>query len=126
MPDPKTVFISNLSQSIDYSLAESFGTLRPITSGNYPIYKTARLADEIVAALMSSNKDDYLLLSGSSVVAGICMSVWLELHGEVHLLLWDPSQPAYVTRHIKRAEIRLNIERRVNEERKGGDGRLVR
>lgn len=121
----ETVFVSNLSQALDYTAAASFGALRPVTSGAYPIYKTARLTEEIINALMASSRDDYLLLSGSSVIAGICMSVWFDMHGEVKLLLWDPAQPAYVVRHIKRADIRLTIERKANEERKGGDGRLV-
>lgn len=105
-----TVFISNMSKDHDYGKAAPYGVIRPVTSGNYPIFKTARLTEEIVGALIHSTEDDYLLLSGSSVVAGLCLSIWLTVHKKANLLLHDRRQGAYVPRSIDRDELRLEIE----------------
>jgi len=40
--------------------------MRPITSGNYAIFKTTRLLEEVVAALARSSETDYLAFSGSA------------------------------------------------------------
>lgn len=112
MPSAVTVFVSNFSRSHEYASAARYGALRPITSGNFPIFKTNRLREEIAKALCESTKEDFLLLSGSSVVAGLCMSMWLEQHGQVKLLLFDRAQTPqqYVTRVITRKELRAEIE----------------
>lgn len=106
-----TVFVSNMSRDHDYGKAAVFGAIRPITSGNYPIFKTGRLQEEIVTALIHSTEDDYLCLSGSSVVAGLCLAIWLTMHKKVNLLLHDRRQGAYVPRTLNRDEMRLDIER---------------
>ena len=106
----RTVFISNLSKAHNYEPAKSYGALRAITSGNYPIFKTTRLREEIVTALVCSQPDDYLLLSGSSVIAGLAMATWLIMHGKVNLLLYDRTERAYVLRHFQREDTQKEIE----------------
>lgn len=106
----KTVFVSNKSSVHDYSPATMFGALRYVTLGNYAIFKTNRLREEIVESLVYSRPDDFLLPSGSAVIAALCTTTWLEMHGSVQLLLWDRSQSQYVTRVIGRSDIRLEIE----------------
>lgn len=106
-----TVFISNQAKDHNYEPARKYGALRAITSGNYPIFKTVRLRDEIVQALTHSRPDDYLLLSGSSVVAGLCTSIWMLTHGQVNLLLYDRKAGEYVTRQLTRDAVLSEIER---------------
>lgn len=119
-----TVFISNMSKDHDYTGAVKFGAIRPITSGNYPIFKTQRLLEEIIDALVHSKETDYLLLSGSSVVAGFSLVIWLMLHRKVNLLLHDRRQGQYVPRVFQRDTTYLDIERaRAKIER---DSRMVR
>ena len=108
---PSTVFISNMSKEHDYTSAAKYGAIRPVTSGNYPIFKTARLLEEITAALLYSEETDYLLLSGSSVVAGYCIAVWLMLHKKCNLLLHDRRQGQYVPRLFDRVAVMTDIER---------------
>jgi len=110
-----TVFISNMAKSHDYTKAAEFGAIRPVTSGNYAIFKTTRLMEEIVDALAISTENDYLLFSGSSVIAALCMSVWMELHGRVKILLYDRSRQQYVERVLVKKDIRLDIERKIDE-----------
>lgn len=119
------VFISNMSSGHDYSSAGSFGNFRPITTGNFPIFKTERLREEIISALIHSSQEDYLLLSGSSVVAGLCMAVWMMLHGEVKLLLYDRGRGkgAYVVRRIEREKLMIEVEKAkdIHEANVGGE-----
>lgn len=110
----KTVFISNMSKTHDYSKAAKHGALRPITSGNYPIFKTNRLVTEIIGVLTDSTPDDYLLLSGSSVVAALCTSVWMELHGRCNILLFDRTRDQYVERNIVKSDLRREIEQTID------------
>lgn len=98
--------------------------MRPITSGNYPIFKTARLYEEIITALIESGPEDYLVISGSALIAAICFSVWLTLHKKVRLLLFDKKQGpqgAYVPRTVTREELLLSIEQL---RKRGLDARL--
>jgi hypothetical protein len=105
------VFISNMASGHDYSSASKFGAVRPITSGNYPIYKTERLLEEIVTAVLEASPEDYLLFSGSSVVAALCAVVWVLIHQQARILLWDRGARSYVLREINRDSIKLLIER---------------
>lgn len=106
----QTVFVTNRSSTHVYDSAMKYGALRFVTSGNYPIFKTTRLQEEIIEALINSNEDDMLLFSGSAAIAGMCMSIWLELHKRVRVLLWDRTQDLYVLREFTKQDIRLKIE----------------
>lgn len=108
---PRTVFITNMARDHEYAGAARYGALRPITSGNYPIYKTPRLLEEIVQALVDSDADDYLCISGSSIVAALCLWVWIEMHRKCNMLLFRPADGgSYLLRVLDRAEVRNEIE----------------
>jgi len=108
------VFVTNRAGDHDYTPAEKWGALRFVTSGNYPIFKTTRLREEIIEALIHSTPDDYLCISGSAVVASLCTIVWLELHKQVNMLLYDRQNEVYVLRTIERSNLRMEIERAVD------------
>lgn len=99
------VFITNKSPSHEYSPAAKFGAITFVTMGNFPIFKTQRLQEEVIKSLVNSRPDDYLLLSGSSVIAAMCLTVWLHMHGKAKMLLWDRTQNEYVLRVIDSEEI---------------------
>lgn len=104
------VFVSNLTSNHDYTKAASYGALRPITSGRYPIFKVAELQEEIVRALAVSRETDYLLISGSSIVAALCLAAWLIAHKQCKLLLYDQAKGVYTTRVVSRDEIHRALE----------------
>ena len=104
------VFLSNLGKHNYESLA-SYGAMRPVTQGNYNVFKTERLKEEIIECLLDSSPTDFLALSGSTLVAAICLEVWLILHGKVQLLIFDPRQDQYVPRVFDRGELLLTIEK---------------
>lgn len=109
--DRRVVFVTNLNPKHEYDAAAKFGAMRPVTSGNYPVFKTDRLIEEIVTALLHSKETDYLLFSGSSFIGGLCLAVWLQIHKECHALLYDAKQTAYVPRTIRRPDLSVQIER---------------
>ena len=109
--DTATVFITNMSPAHSYESIPKYGAPRPVTTGNYPIWKTERLQEEIVRALSYSQPTDYLAFSGSSFVAAICLAVWLFMHKECRALLYDPKQKSYVPRTLKKLDIVTQIEK---------------
>ena len=86
-----------------------------ITVSNYPVFKTARLIEEIIKTLIHSTPEDYLLYSGSGVVASLCTVIWLQMHKKVQMLMWDRNEDKYVLRILDRSELRLEIERAADE-----------
>jgi len=112
------VFVSNMGKSHDYSKAATFGALRPVTSGNFPIFKTARLLEEIESALKDSTPDDYLLISGSSVIAALCAVVWVQMHPVIKILMLDKARDCYVERSVIRADIRKELSQLIEPPRR--------
>lgn len=106
-----TVFITNMAADHNYESAAKFGAIRPVTRGNFPVFKHIRLIEEISETLIHSSKGDYLAFSGSGFVGALCLSVWLMLHKECRALLFDRQQNAYVLRVIKRDALVINIEK---------------
>jgi hypothetical protein len=104
------VYITNRSPTHDYAAAARFGAIRFVTTGNLAVFKTSRLQQEIIEALAYSMPSDYLLFSGSSAIAALAFSVWMEMHGRANILLWDRQADQYVERTINRSELRVEIE----------------
>jgi hypothetical protein len=100
-----------MSPDHKYESLTIYGAIRPITTGNYPIFKTQRLIEEIANALVNSEATDYLALSGSNFVAALCLLEWLLIHKECNVLLYDSRQRSYVPRPLKKAEIIVQIEK---------------
>lgn len=109
--DNAVVYVTNMSSAHSYESATRYGAIRPVTSGNYPVFKSDRLMEEVVRALVHSTEADYLLFSGSSFVAGLCLAVWMTMHKECEALLWDPKQSSYVPRKLRRGDILTLIEK---------------
>lgn len=106
----RVVFITNMGRDHNYSAAARFGALRPITRGNFPMFQTERLREEVVTALSSSTQEDYLVLSGQAFISGLCMLVWMEMHGRCKVLMHDKSNDSYVHRTLSRSDLRMQIE----------------
>lgn len=104
-PPRATVFVSNLSSDHDYTATAAFGALRPVTMGMFPIFKVGRLIDEIVQALSHSTPQDYLILAGSSVVSSLCLTIWMQRHGQCQILLFDRGSNRYTMRILTSEQI---------------------
>lgn len=79
-----------------YSKAKHFGRLMPLTTGNVNYFNLDRLMVGLAPKLRSASADDYLLISGSPVIVGLIMSMWLARFGKVNLLQWSQSKDKYI------------------------------
>lgn len=72
-----------------YDAAKQYGTLVSITEGRVSIQNTDRLQHEIVTVIDTSDKEDWLLVSGSGIITALCIGYWLRRHDKVKVLFWD-------------------------------------
>lgn len=104
------VYITNLGRDHDYGPAAKWGAIRPITEGNFSIYKTHRILEEVIAGISDSQPTDYLALSGAAIICSIAVSVWLTMHGTCQILIFHPATNSYQRRSISWDEIRKGFE----------------
>ncbi len=89
MPKSKVkVYIVNHAGH-DYSAAEKWGELIPITEGHVSQGSLDRLTYEVTLAINKSGPEDWLLPSGLLVLNVIASAFWLRKHGELRLLIRD-------------------------------------
>lgn len=67
--------------------------------------------EEIAHSLSYSQEGDYLLFSGSSFIAGLCLAIWLYKHSICNALLWDNRAKAYVPRKVTKKDIAMLVEK---------------
>ncbi len=98
----KKVYIPNKSIH-DFSAAEPFGELVFLSEGSLSRYKSSRIYRLFQNILKDSKRDDYLLVSGLTVLNLIAALILYDLHGQVNLLLFRNSNKGkhYLERVIK-------------------------
>jgi hypothetical protein len=95
------IFVPNKSIH-DFSAAEKFGELVFLSSGNMPRYKTSRIYRKFYEILQYSIKDDYLMISGLTVLNIVAGLILYKMHGQVNLLIFKSSDSGnhYIERTI--------------------------
>jgi hypothetical protein len=78
----------------DFSKAEVYGTLHRITDGQVNPFGTDRLAKRISKAISLAHEDDYVLVSGTPVITGLVLFLWLSYFPRCNLLQFDARAPA--------------------------------
>lgn len=108
----RVVYVTNLHADHDYTPATEYGAIRPVTSGNYPVFQTRRLMEEICDSLAESTDEDFVLISGSSVIAALTLAVWFGMHSQCNLLLFERkhTRESYTVRTISTIEVLRGIE----------------
>lgn len=87
----------------DMSDAMRFGTLIPITEGSINVFNTERVKYDIEETLKKhyfNFKDDYILLSGSTVLNFIIGMVTAQ-YGKINILIWDAKKQQYEAKEVK-------------------------
>jgi hypothetical protein len=79
-----------------YTKAERFGRLLPLTQGNVNHFNLDRLMVSVGPKLQSAHEDDYLLISGSPILNGLIVSMWLAKFQKANLLQWSTRADGYV------------------------------
>lgn len=88
------VFVANYAGH-DYAEAEPFGEIRYITKGFISFGNLDRVKYQIAESILNTTKDDWLLLSGVSIINVLSALLWYERHGIVKLLNYDKSGGKY-------------------------------
>ena len=78
--------------------AEPWGEIVYLTNG--PLSRTNVKANyrQVMEGLKGSEPVDWLVVGSLSVLTGLCMARFAEMHGRLNLLIWD--QGRYVPRRV--------------------------
>lgn len=94
------VYIVNKG-SHDYSDAEQYGEIIILSeAGKISRHSPSTIFIEFMKELKNSSIDDYLLLSGLSLVNAIAAAIMSRLHGKVNFLIYHQSRRTYIKRDI--------------------------
>jgi len=86
----------------DYTPAQQFGDLIYLSKGMYNRFSTGKIYRRFVEGFESSSPEDYILISGLTIMTSIACAVFARKHGRLNLLLYNNSknQNIYVKRTI--------------------------
>lgn len=95
----------------DLSDAEGFGELVYLSEGSMNKFNTSGMYRTFIETLEESEPNDYILVSGLTVMCVVACSIFATLHGRVNLLLYKTSRKKktpgyYVNREIIIKEVR--------------------
>src|SRR5574343_1562159 len=96
-PCNKKVYVVNRG-SHDFSPAEKYGRLIYMTEGYQPKFSVATALRRFQFCMQESKQEDWILLTGLSVLNCIACSVFSLKHGRLNLLLFNCS--GYVERRM--------------------------
>jgi hypothetical protein len=86
----------------DYSAAAQYGTLNIVTEGIVPIFKIDALTDTVRNGLKEFKQDDFLLVSGPSVLGMIALGLLFTKYDAINLLVHDARSQKYVPRYLSK------------------------
>ena len=101
------VFVINKSCH-DYSAAEKYGTLHYLTESSYNRFSTGKMYRSFLKGLKDSKPEDYLLVSGLTIMSSIACSMFAAKHKRLNLLLYNSGpnvEEGYVKRTIVLEEL---------------------
>jgi len=76
----------------DHSDAERFGKLVYLSEGAINRYAVANMYRQFVEQMKGSKPEDYILLTGLSVMSSLACAVFARKHGRLNLLLYKGSR----------------------------------
>lgn len=79
----------------DYTQAEKFGRLMPMTTGSVNPFNPDRLMVMIGHRLKVAAADDFLGISGSPILNALALTMWLARFGSCNVLLWSHRDKEY-------------------------------
>lgn len=88
-----------------YEKAEQFGRLIALTRGNVNHFNLDRLMVNVGPRLQAATEDDYLLVSGTPILNGLVVSMWLAKFSKANLLQWSTRADGYVLIVLHRAAV---------------------
>ncbi len=100
-----TVWLVNESGH-EYTDAQKFGSIRAITVSDVNPFNVDRLLWKIAHVVTKLTKrEDYLLISGTAILTGLAMSVWLKAHDQCKILQWHARERIYIESVVTRDQM---------------------
>lgn len=90
------VWLPNCASHHDYSDAEVYGTLCPITEGRVNIFRISEVASFFKDKLADAAEGDWVLVSGYPVLNSIAIYYFLKKYGHCNILQWGALKREYV------------------------------
>jgi len=84
----------------DFSKAEVFGKVTFLTTGSINRYATSKMFREFEKELKESAPEDYILISGMTIMSSIACAMFARKHKRLNLLLWKSRDKDYMERVI--------------------------
>jgi|TARA_Y100000034_G_C6650607_1_gene284717 hypothetical protein len=98
------VYVTNYTENYDIRPAldhvRGGGKLLPVTRGKINIFQTEELVRKIDTVVMQMDKDDWVLISGNTVVSSLVVAKVYDVFGHINLLLWDSREKSYAPRIV--------------------------
>ncbi len=89
----------------DLTGAERFGTIHPIFSGQINVFDVSSRLLDIREALKDAKEDDFILLSGYSLLNVLASNVLLEKFGGLRILIFHGNKREYQLRTLNRSQL---------------------
>ena len=99
-----TVWVINRSAH-DYSGAARWGNVKHMTEGPVNRYNTGKIFRMLHEPLKTSKANDYILLTGLTVMACIACAIFALRHKKLNLLIFKPQNHTYVERRMDLEDI---------------------
>ena len=112
------VFIVNKGGH-NHTDAERFGELVFLTEGNINRYSVNSMYRRFSTFLKNSDPDDYILITGLSVMSSVACSIFSHLHGKLNLLLYKTTRGKKEGYYVERT---IMLEALLEEEGEKEDG----
>lgn len=93
----------------DYTKADAFGRVLPITTGKVNPFNPDRLAVQVTERIKVADSEDFVLISGVQILNSIVIAMWLMKFNTVNLLQWSNRDKEY--KHL--VLVLSNLERLV-------------
>jgi hypothetical protein len=88
----------------DYSKAQEFGTLVYLSRDSYSRFSTGKIFRIFRELMKDSTKEDYILISGLSVMSSVACSIFAAKHQRINLLLYN-SGPKIEEHYVRRTVV---------------------
>lgn len=96
MPDTRQPVVWVINEGgHDYSKAEEFGRLMPVTMGTVNVFNPDRLMVICGHRLRMAQEADFVVVSGSPTINAIFIAMWLRRFERINLLQWSHRDDSY-------------------------------
>lgn len=93
---PKVYVVSKSAH--DFSDAERYGTLIPLSSGPMNRYNVNNIHRQFADIMSESTDEDYILICGLSIMSSVACGIMAAKHGRLNMLLFRRGK--YVERNL--------------------------